>query len=325
MIGRAYELLKNTNVQSIRFHNWLKAYTNPAIDIDQLPSPDGDWEFKGGMWDKWGGVPLEVCVDFANRLTARGWYSLPYALSRNAIETACIWIEAHSDQPYTVEIGNEAWQLHDEEWIDKSPFGAQQRFLVRQVWGDLFSFADVQRGHAKRVRQLKIKAGKRATVIASCHMMNLEQGRFLLENQGLCDVVDGIALGAYFGVLNRRRVTIDANETVQSLHRKMIQDIHTIVKPAISAYADLAAQNGVKLMIYEAGQHANGGGDVVTEWNRSEYALEAYRELEVVIRQFTDEPIHWYSSHSTYGDMRFGLAEIVDGELVNRPKFGVLE
>jgi hypothetical protein len=278
-------------VKVLRFMDWtqtnrLNAGYPVFQNFSDIPTPESDWQFRGGAWSKWGGVPLGVCLDLANRLRARAWVNIPDTL--NVEETAkfvgyCLMM---ADKRPIIEFSNELW--------NSSMFHSWQAL---QRFGN--NFDAVLRWQAWRTDEIVKAARGRADVVLSGHARNVWVLKKLLEYS--TKKVNAIAVAPYMTGSN----FWEACRWYEWLGQ-------------VEAHADLSAKHGVRLWAYEAGLHVEGAQ--AASLNRSREAGTLYKLYFDELDKIGFSLVLPYSLASAYGQKAFGHYEISGAEWRVTPK-----
>jgi hypothetical protein len=278
-------------VKVLRFMDWtqtnrLNAEYPQFKKFADIPTPDSDWQFRGGVWSKWRGVPLGVCLGLANRLRARAWVNVPDTL--NVEETAnfvgyCLTM---TDKRPIIEFSNELWNSRMfHSWQALQRFGN--------------NFDAVLRWQAWRTDAIVKAAHGRADVVLSGHARNVWVLKKLLEYA--TEKVDAIAVAPYMTGSN----FWEACRWYEWLGQ-------------VEAHADLSAKHGVLLWAYEAGLHVEGAQAAGS--NRSREAGTLYKLYFDELDKIGFSLVLPYSLASTYGQKAFGHYEISGAEWRQTPK-----
>ena len=245
----------------IRFMNWQKInqlwaagepaqLPKPQVTVADAPTADGNWQNyrEGQPFRDFAGVPVEVCVEFANVSNASPWICIPTqaddALIRYIVETV---IEKAKYKPI-FEYSNEIWN---------SGF-AQQQFAAEKGGGGATSgerFRSALRWQAQRTAQIRRSIGNEdAFLVVSAHANSDATADFLLNETSVTDHVDALTIAPYFG----QSIRVEANEVPPTLHQLSTQLTSIVdgqLRQAIRSHVELAADHNLPLWAYEAGQH----------------------------------------------------------------------
>lgn len=278
--SQAVTLLETVRPQLVRWMNALRPYSYGG---ERLLTPDDDWQFRGGPWSQWNGhVPPEICVQTANRLKVRSYVNWPYNVSAAEIQRLTAVMATH-DRDYYVTIGNEPWN---------DVFTAQYARL-QQIGGGI-DLSAALRGYAARIRQLHA-ADPHGRIVIEGHTRRPETARYLLEDCGLGQIVDALAIAPYVG---RRNLT--GHESAEWLAADFKADLfgplpgQLTAAQGIVAHAELAARYKLELVGYEAGHHYRGQSAELAAMIADGRMWRLYQQLRDFWRGAANGPLIWY-------------------------------
>lgn len=240
---------------ALRFMDWMATNESKERAWKDRPKP-GDANYRRG-------VPVEVMVELANRMSQDAWFTMPHAADDDWIRQFAIYVRDHlrPELKVYVEYSNEVWNGQfpqadyavqqgqklklGEGWDAQWRFYAQRTLQVQKIWEGVFA--------GKRERLVRVVAAQAA---------NLGVADSILGFPELAKHVDALAIAPYFGfeygvpeVLSRWE-----NASVDEL----IADIRKSSLPTsiewMRAHAALAAKHKIDLVAYEGGQHLVGVG-----------------------------------------------------------------
>ena len=297
-------------VPILRFMDWqkinIKKGGKPRVwRWSDLPSESADWTYDGGAWHRFRGVPLAVCVAFANDANARPWLNIPTALDdagvRRFVDTA---IRDSKHRPI-FEYSNELW--------NRGMFG-QHKFAAQRGDG---SFRAALAYQVRRTAFIydACEGAADVAVAAQCMYRGVADA---LVSYGAADVADYLAIAPYAGQLHSQ-----FDPRVQRDLWRLDLDLWSFVRgalaDAINAHATLASDRGMKLIAYEGGQHlqinasTQHNAATFAAWNGSPLAVSLLRYLRRVWRERGGGAFVEYSFLSAWGSDFWGMIDASDG------------
>jgi hypothetical protein len=320
-------LARLRGVKALRFMDWMQTNNSTLARLTDRPKPqDYTWARLG--------VPMEVMVALANELDADPWFNMPHlaedALMRDMAEMAASGLEpgrvAHVE--YSNEVWN--WQFAQAQWAEeqgKALWGQDQtwvQFYARRaaamaaIWQGAFA-ADP----ARLQRIIAVQTG----------WLGLEEQILdapLVVAEGRArpgDSFDGYAVTGYFSGLlgaDAKAQTVKgwlaqsreadpakpfqlANEIAMDEMRDGAvtgdneDTLARLLTDILPYHAAIAADRGLKLMMYEGGTHVVGFGPQIddaeltaffTQLNYSPEMAILYGELLAGWRLVSDQPFN---------------------------------
>jgi hypothetical protein len=265
----------------VRFMNWqqinrLPNDTRPVVrEWEDLPTIDEDWEYRGGPWGAFRGVPLVEMVRFANRINARPWLHVPIEASDELIERMIAFVIEGSNQKPIFEFANEIWNGTFKQF----------QYAVRNGRASNLADNDFQaalRWQCVRTRTIAQAAQGSADIVIAAQFFNEWVAEQLLEQAD--DVVTALAVAPYVG-RNQRGLRMQKDRPTArpmlAIHNELIAEIYEDVAPRVASYRKLCDRANVKLFAYEGGMH---------QIARNEGNLEAFQLEKEVFRNFNRSP-----------------------------------
>lgn len=288
------------DLRAVRFMDWMRTNHSTQVTWDDRPRPeDYTWT--------WRGVPVEIMVELANQIGVDPWFTLPHMADDDYVRRFAEHVRDHLDPRLIahVEWSNEVWNFIFEQahwamaqaealwganaagdaWMQLAGLRAAQ---VADIWTDVF-------GPEADTRLLRI-------IAVQTGWLGLEQPLLLaplsqaMGNPPPFESFDAYAVTGYFGyelgsedfapTLHRwiAEGTAIANAT-EALRQGSLADLTGRLFPY---HADVAAEHGLKLVMYEGGTHVVGlgpvtGDDILTDFfitfNYTPEMAELYAEL----------------------------------------------
>lgn len=293
-------LIQDSDARGVRFLNWLLPYCQRRINWDST------WRWDGGDWFKVP-TPLLWCIDVANSAGVSGWYTIPYLLNDEELRGACMTIEARSQHPYTLEIGNEHWNTGG-------------RYTWQNARYRINGRGDAQKAYAADVRRLASYAGKRARIVAGAQAMSIRIADDLLNKHDLGGTIDAIAIAPYYAPPHR--VKVDDYDSAGALADACQRDIVGPVAYAIHQHKTLARQHGIGLVAYEAGNHIIGNAPYVHKLVNSQTLGDLDALLLSMWRSADGGDLYWYRLYGPHDASQHFDRVVIDGNNKRyRPNF----
>lgn len=247
----------------IRFMDWMHTNDSKIKTWDDRP------KLEDATWTGDGGIPLEVMIDFANRVDADPWFCMPHLADDEYVRqfAAMVKEKLESERKVYVEYSNEVWngqfgqqkyagdeglklKLSDSHWGSGWHFYARRSVQMFDLWHDVW--ADDK---ARVVRVLASQAG------------NVYVAEQILSFQDAGRKADALSIAPYFG-MNVGPTSKPDVATVEGWTVDQVLDhLQTTALPEsidwMAKHKALADRFGLTLNCYEAGQHAVGiqGGE----------------------------------------------------------------
>ncbi len=263
----------------IRFMDFMKTNNSRIHVWSDRPRPDdATWTTRG--------MPAELLIDLANRLEADPWLCIPHAADDDFVRRLATLVQGRLDPKRIVylEYSNEVWNrifaqhryaaeqgqrlgLADKPWEAAWRFTASRSVEIFRIWEDVF-------GDAKRfVRVLPTQAA------------NPYVSEQVLKFQNAYRHADALAIAPYISLNLRPGGEPGAEEvqdwtTDQVLDRLEKKSLPEAVA-AIERQKVLADRFGLRLIAYEAGQHAVGvaGGENNEKLTRLLHAVNVHPRM----------------------------------------------
>jgi hypothetical protein len=273
----------------VRFMEWQQINRFPASPpcpktMDQLPSMD--WQFKGGPWHLWGGVPISVIIDVANRADVRAWICVHHTFQE--VDKIVDYVCSNAKRRPIFEFSNEVWNAGFQQYHDLAE-SSQAKDKFRGVLGL----------YANGCSKLADAVDGRGDVVVSAQAANPWVAETILSYMATVRGATALAIAPYW-----------KNESEL-----------WAVQGRVSAHKKIADRHGLDLYCYEAGQHITNGG---AEINRSTHMAILYSAYLRMLEMGGVSLACMYSLASTYGKTGWGLYEIVGNSVTKTPKCAII-
>ena len=287
LLERQRQLLTGWPV--VRFMDWqqINRFNNsPAgpTNMQELPQASDNWNFTGGPWHSWKGVPLDVILDTAIALNTRPWLCIPHTFTAPAMEAfvnyVCNRMTGHGRPIF--EFSNEVWNGAFKQHHDLANLTPAR---------DANPLKNALKWYAQKSAELAQAVNGRGDVVLCGQATNswiLETVINHLPPLTGQAKINAIAIAPYW----------QGQEEIWK------------IPGHLQGHRNLADQHQLKLWCYEGGQHLRTVGSMAL--NRSkEMGVYYYAYLEMLDRGKVDLRC-LYSIASIYQDTgSWGLYEIV--------------
>lgn len=248
-------------VSAIRFMDWMATNNSKQQRWANRPKvSDATWTVKG--------APVEVMVDFSNRLDADPWFTLPHMADDDYVRQFAKLVKEKLDpkRRVYVEYSNEVWnsmfeqtryagdkglelKLADKHWEAGWRYTAQRSLEIFKIWEQEFG------GKDRLIRVLP--------AFAANDWMSNE----ILSWKEASKHADAVAIAPYIPFTITPDGKPSVNEVASWNLDRLFQELRQKALPEaigfIQKHAELAKKHNLKLIAYEGGQHMVGaaGGE----------------------------------------------------------------
>ena len=309
--------LKLNKFRVIRFMDWQKTNNSPVVEYADLPVAHKTWEFKGGRWDSFRGVPLSVIIDVANDMHAQPWVCIPHQASDNCIRRMVSLVVSRAKYRPIFEYSNEIWNGQFTQFRHCWLQGMLKRLALRPLSAALA-------WQAHRTAFLADAVAGKGDIVVSGQAANpwiIEQ---VMENPIVKGKVDAIAIAPYFGQFAHK----SAWGNWDALYNNLQNELESTVRDNVRKHKTLANRYGVPLWGYEGGQHLLGQNEPMKRQfmrlNQHDRMGELMKKWLAVWTQEGGDLMCPYSLASHFGSHCWGHIEIENGQYKSRPKYEAL-
>ncbi len=286
-----------TDFPVVRFMNWQQTnymanHDRPVIqEWEDLPKVGDDWEYKGGPWGSFRGMPLDLILDYANEIDVQPWLNIPHAASDDLITQMVTHIIERSNKRPILEYSNEVWN----GIFTQREYAAEQGLalgLSGKAWEAPLLY------QAVRTRLIKEVAGDAADVVIS--------GQFF--NPGLADSllkaaeghIDAFAIAPYIGRNQRAWDTdLETTRSQDELFLELDDEIQGEMTALFEEYVAKTDRYGIELYAYEGGLHQSARNESADQFLRERETFLAFNRSDDA-RIVTDSLwIQWLISGGT--------------------------
>ncbi|MCD6362200.1 MAG: hypothetical protein J7M38_15180, partial [Armatimonadetes bacterium] len=307
---------------TIRFMDWMRTNGSQVATWDDRPRvDDATWTVKG--------APLEIMIDLCNRLQVNPWFCMPHLADDDYVRNFAEQVRRDLDPSLKVyiEYSNEVWNsmfaatryagergmelgLAEKPWEAGWRYASLRSVQIFVIWEDVFG------GTGRLVRCM-------ATQAAVPHVS--EEKLAFREAWRHCDA---LAIAPYFGLVPTPGGKLDSNEVATWSVQQVLDYLEQTALPRavenIAAQKKIADRYGLRLVAYEAGQHAVGarGGEnneelttLLHEANRHERMGALYTRYLDAWRDAGGDLMCIFSSVGRWSKWgSWGLIEYVDDD-----------
>lgn len=262
------------DARELRFMDWMNTNGSKVTSWDDMSAANGPRTSRG--------VAVEHMVRLANEIGADPWFTMPHLADDTYVRNFATYVRDHLDPALTVrvEYSNEVWnfafsQTHwlrdqavaawgEEAYID---YHAKRAVEMALIWEDVFG-PDANNGRLVNVvGTLVANPWLSNRVLRAPVWQKNEPDQFVDP----VSVFEEIGVTTYFGGATMRNAELRA-EMIEKLNDPSV-DAHVWLKDRLLAAdyrgsiperlamlaenAQIAAENGLRLVAYEGGQHAH--------------------------------------------------------------------
>ncbi len=241
----------------VRFMDWMR--TNDSKERAWKDRPQvGDARWRDG-------VPLEIMVELANRLSQHPWFNMPHAADDEYVRQFATYVRDHlkPELKVYVEYSNEVWNgmfpqasyaveqgkklgLGESDWDAQYRFHAQRSTEIHKIWESVF-----EGPHRRRLVR-----------VLGTQVANFGVAEALLGYKDTRQHVDALAVAPYFGgeygapeeAPRWRKATVD--QLLDDIEKRSLPQTFAWTR----AHAELAKKLGLELIAYEGGESLQGLG-----------------------------------------------------------------
>ena len=243
---------------TIRFMDWMRTNGSKVATWEDRPrQDDATWTEKS--------APLEVMIDLCNRLKVNPWFCMPHLADDDYVRQFAEQVKRDLDPSLTVyvEYSNEVWNsifeatkycnergmelgLAEKPWEAGWRYGSMRSVQIFAIWEDVFG------GTERLVRCMATQAAVPFVSEAK------------LSFQDAWQHCDALAVAPYFGMVLSPRSTPTSDEVAAWSVEQVLDHLEQVSLPQaignIAKQKQVADKYGLRLVAYEAGQHAVGAG-----------------------------------------------------------------
>ncbi len=283
------------------------------------------------------GVPVELLCDLANRLQADAWLCLPHEADDDCVREFATLVKSTLDprRKVYVEYSNEVWNgqfqqssyageqgrklgLAEKSWEAAWRYTAQRSGEIFRIWEQVFG------GRERLVRVLPTQAG------------NSYVARQILGWKDAGRHADALAIAPYISMnIPKEGRQLNAAAVATWSVDRFLDYVETNALPEcirwMAEHRQLAAEHGLKLVGYEAGQHFVGvaGGENEEALTRLLHAANAHPRMEAIYGKYYaawvanggDLLCHFSSVGQWTKWGSWGLLQFADDDPKKSPKF----
>lgn len=320
-------LARIRGVKAVRFMDWMATNDSALARSEDRPKPSHY------SWAR-NGVPMEILIALANELDADPWFNLPHLAEDGLVRDLAVLAHAGLEPGRVahVEFSNEVWnwQFSQARWADEQgkalwqrddtwvQFYARRAAEVANIWAEVFSDDP-----GRLVRVIGVQTG----------WLGLEEQILdapLVQAEGRprpVESFDAYAVTGYFsarlGVEDKRAVVMswlaesrsaDPEHPFQMANARAAQELRDgsvtadpadslteLLAATLPYHAAIAADRGLKLVMYEGGSHVTASGPLIddaeltaffTQLNYSPEMGALYAELLAGWQLISDQPFN---------------------------------
>lgn len=297
---------------TLRFMDWQETNNSVQQEWSDRPKPEDVRYFVQG-------VPLEIMVQLANQTNSNPWFTMPHQASDEYITKFANYVQDNLKPGLKVyvEYSNETWnwrfdqtkwidQQSQQQWLEsplnKTDWYSQRTTETIRIWDEAFG--------KDGDRVIGVMAGQAANVEVLRQALKYQWSDVSLSHQDTG--IDAIAIAPYFGGHlgspdNQAEILAWTQATdggLDQLFQELTEGGLLSDSPVggtlaqtyrhITTHAELAQQEGLQLLAYEAGQHLAAKGGVENNEAIMNLFIAANRDrrMGLIYRQYLTE---WFN------------------------------
>ncbi|MFQ6099402.1 MAG: hypothetical protein ACE5O2_16840, partial [Armatimonadota bacterium] len=253
-----YFLARWQEFNTFRFMDWMRTNGSKVQTWDDRPKmDDATWTVKG--------APLEVMIDLCNRLDVNPWFCMPHLADDDYVRRFAAQVKRELEPPLTVyvEYSNEIWNgmfaqtryagekglalgFGDKPWEAGWRYSAYRSVQMFRLWENVFG------GRDRLVRVISTQAA------------NPYVSERKLGFQDAYKECDALGVAPYFSLNLSPRSDPSSDEVSEWTVKQVLDHLEQVSLPRaiehIRRQKQVADKYGLRLVAYEAGQHAVGVG-----------------------------------------------------------------
>lgn len=265
------EFLKRwAGIACIRFMDFMATNNSKQVRWSDRPKVDD-----AGYSTK--GVPLELLVDLANRLSTEAWFCIPHQADDDYVLQLAQYVKTNLKPNLRawVEYSNETWNGMFQQWHYVSQKGQQLR-LAEKPWEAAWMYTAYRSIEIFKILD-SVYAGQAGLVkVLPSHAANVYASEKIVSFNQAAKLADALAIAPYvsFNVMPQGG---EINEKVVENWNldKLFNYLNRVSLPESAKWIQqnkkVADQHGLMLVAYEGGQHLVGVNGV--ENNNKLYKL----------------------------------------------------
>ncbi|MCP4641269.1 MAG: hypothetical protein GY851_12580 [bacterium] len=252
------EFLKKTEpFKVLRYMDWMKTNGSEQVNWEDRPKPsDCRWSEKG--------IPVEIMCELSNRLMADPWFCMPHMANDDYIRNFARLVRdtLNPELKVYLEWSNEVWNYGFDQAHYAMDRGIEMDLCPDNQWVGAYYYTAIRSVDVFRIWEEEFGGTDRLVRVIATQAVSTWASECLLSYGEAYKSCDALAMAAYFGgelggweeVDRTREMTLD----------EMFVALETECLPRVVAWTsnqrDKANEYGVKLMMYEGGQHMVGVG-----------------------------------------------------------------
>jgi len=272
---------------AVRFMDFMHTNNSEVRDWSDRPQLDDATFSKQG-------IPVELMVDFANRVQIDPWFCMPHQATDEYVHSFAEYVAEHLDpnQKAYIEWSNEVWNgqfaqsryarergvalglADNKPWQASWRYTAQRSVEIFRIWEDAFG------GTERLVRVLSSQA------------VNYRVSEEILGWNNAASHADALAIAPYASMVidkteAEKWVKLGADAVIEWMQKKVLPDT---IEKEFEANVKIAREHGLKLLAYEAGQHIVGHGGAQNNKQLTEVLQAANRhpDMEKIYNRYFD-------------------------------------
>jgi len=317
--------------RAIRFIDWSRVSNSKQSTWSDRP------KLSDAQWSTEKGVPIEVMVELANRISADAWFTLPHQADDNYVRQYAVLVNRllRRDLKAYLEYSNEVWNGIFSQAAYARAQGLALGLSTNPMQAQLFFYS------RRSVQIFDIWAREigdpaRLVRVMAAHAANPWSSAQVLDFERASEKTDALAIAPYFRAALRSPDQKNRYEAMNldALFTELQKEALPMTIESMKRQAAVAKANRLPLIAYEGGQHLVGAGGTMNSAainslfdraNRDPRMGELYRRYLASWKASGGTMMVHYMNCSEYGKFgRWGALEYLDQPRADSPKFDAL-
>lgn len=317
--------------RAIRFIDWGRTSNSKQSTWSDRP------KLSDAQWSTEKGVPIEVMVELANRISADAWFTLPHLADDNYVRQYAVLVNRllRRDLKAYLEYSNEVWNGIFSQSAYARTQGLALGLSTNPMHAQLFFYS------RRSVQIFDIWAREmgdpaRLVRVMAAHAANPWSSAQVLDFERASEKTDALAIAPYFRAALRSPDQKNRYEAMNldALFTELEKEALPMTIESMKSQAAVARARRLPLIAYEGGQHLVGAGGTMNSAainslfdraNRDPRMGELYRRYLASWKASGGTMMVHYMNCSEYGKFgRWGALEYLEQPRADAPKFDAL-
>ncbi|HXG47245.1 MAG TPA: hypothetical protein VNO52_06450 [Methylomirabilota bacterium] len=240
------------------------------------------------------GIPVELLCDLANRLNADAWFCLPHEADDDYVRRFALLVKDRLDprRRAYVEYSNEVWNGQFRQHHYAAAQG-RQRGLAQKSWEAAWRFTAERSMEIFRIWEEVFGSRERLVRVLPAQAANSHVARQIAGWKDAARHADVLAIAPYISMnIPREGAKLSAAVVATWSVERFLDYVETNALPECIRWMEdhrrVAAEHGLRLVAYEAGQHFVGvaGGENDDALTRLLHAANAHARLGGIYEKY---------------------------------------